>query len=198
MPPFVLYSRQWISHLELQKKMHSLRRKEVSWGIWCLKVKILMLCTYNVCECLSMSVCGSVYCIRGSFRCGFNFASQSSRKFPLQYMAIYSYENIRKIMKLSHHKFPHLLRNHKNVFTRNIWRIQYLFVTGVCNALWNPTLPSLMIFIIFSRLKYLLQKEEKEETVKFLLNVAFKVSFNFYIAGLLSCAYILGWVYFFL
>ena len=40
------------------------------------------------------------YCIRGNFRGGFifeNFASQTLRKFPFQYMSIYSNENIRKI-----------------------------------------------------------------------------------------------------
>ena len=42
-----------------------------------------------------------------------NFASQSSRKFLLQYMAIYSNENITKIMKLSHREYPHLVQNHE-------------------------------------------------------------------------------------
>ena len=54
------------------------------------------------------------YCIRGYFCGGFifaNSASQSSQKCPLQYMAIYSNENITKIMKLSHRKFPHLVQN---------------------------------------------------------------------------------------
>ena len=32
---------------------------------------------------------------------------ESSLKFPLQYMAIYSNQNIPKIVKLSHHKFPY-------------------------------------------------------------------------------------------
>ena len=60
-----------------------------------------------------MSSLGLHYCIRGYFRSGFifaNFASQSSRKIPLQYMAIYSNKNITKITKLSHHKFPHLVQ----------------------------------------------------------------------------------------
>ena len=47
-----------------------------------------------------------------------NFASQSSRKFPLQYMAIYSNENIKKITKLSRHKFPHLVQNRENICTQ--------------------------------------------------------------------------------
>ena len=41
------------------------------------------------------------YCTRGYFRGGFifaNFASQNSRKFPLQFMSIHSDENITKIM----------------------------------------------------------------------------------------------------
>ena len=54
-----------------------------------------------------------------------NFACQSSQKFPLQYMAIHSNENITKITKWSPHKFPHLVQNRKNICTQNIWRIQY-------------------------------------------------------------------------
>ena len=34
-----------------------------------------------------------------------------SRKFPLQFMSIYSNENIRKIMKLSPRELPHLVQN---------------------------------------------------------------------------------------
>ena len=69
------------------------------------------------------------YCIRGYFRGGFiyaNFASQSSQRFPLQYTAIYSNENIPKTVKLSHREFPHLhvCQNCENICTRNIWRIQ--------------------------------------------------------------------------
>ena len=63
-----------------------------------------------------------MYCIHGYF-CGdfifVNFVSQSSRKFPLQYMAIYSYENIKKNVKLSHHEFPHLVHNCESICTRN-------------------------------------------------------------------------------
>ena len=32
-------------------------------------------------------------------------------------MAIYSNENITKIVKLSHREFPHLVRNRKNIIT---------------------------------------------------------------------------------
>ena len=41
-------------------------------------------------------------CIHGYFRSGFVFASQSSQKFPLQYMAIYSNEKLKtsQILKL--------------------------------------------------------------------------------------------------
>ena len=53
------------------------------------------LCVHDACSvCLIM-----VYCIRGYFRGGFifaNFASQTSQKFPLQFMSIYSNENRRK------------------------------------------------------------------------------------------------------
>ena len=74
------------------------------------------------------------YCICGYFRGGFifaNFASQSSRKFPLQYMAIYSNENIPQTAKLSHHEFPHLVQNRENICTRqytmreNWWKIDW-------------------------------------------------------------------------
>ena len=51
--------------------------------------------------------------IRGGF-IFVNFASQSSRKFPLQFMSIYSNENIRKIVKLTPCKFPHLVQNREN------------------------------------------------------------------------------------
>ena len=41
-------------------------------------------------------------------------------------MSICSYENIRKIAKLSSREFPHLVKNRENICTRNyIWRIQY-------------------------------------------------------------------------
>ena len=61
---------------------------------------------------------GLIYCISGYFRGGFifaNFASPSSRKFPLQYKAIYSNENITKIAKLSTREFPQLVQNRKNI-----------------------------------------------------------------------------------
>ena len=60
-----------------------------------------------------------------------NFARQSSRKCPLQYMAIYSYENITKIAKSRHREYPHLVQNHENICTQNIWRIWYLLVSPV-------------------------------------------------------------------
>ena len=53
------------------------------------------------------------YCIRGYFRGGFIFASQTLRKFPLQFMSIHCNENIRKIAKLSPHEFPQLGQNHE-------------------------------------------------------------------------------------
>ena len=63
------------------------------------------------------------------FRSGFilvNFVSQSSRKFPLKYMASYIInKNITNITKLSHHEFPHLVQNCENICLPNIWRIQH-------------------------------------------------------------------------
>ena len=59
------------------------------------------------------------------FRGGFifaNFASQSSQKFPLLYMAI-SNENIAKIAKLSHREYIPF-SSWKYLYA-NIWRIQY-------------------------------------------------------------------------
>ena len=56
-----------------------------------------------------------------------NFASQTSQKFALQYMSIYSNENIRKITKLSPREFPHLVQNCENICMQNIWLIQYLY-----------------------------------------------------------------------
>ena len=38
-------------------------------------------------------------------------------------MSIYSNENIRKIVKLSPHKFPNLVQNRKNICSRKLWRI---------------------------------------------------------------------------
>ena len=54
-----------------------------------------------------------------------NFARQTSQNFPLQFMSIYSNENIRKIAKLSPREFPHLVQNCENICTRKLWRIQY-------------------------------------------------------------------------
>ena len=81
---------------------------------------------------VSLCVLGARYCIRGYFRGGFilaNFASQTLQKFPLQYMPIYSNENIRKIVKLSPCKFPHLVQNSENICTRKLWRIHVLYPT---------------------------------------------------------------------
>ena len=51
----------------------------------------------------------------------FSQVSPDSRKFQLQYMAIYSNENITKIVKLSHCEFAHLVQNCENICTQNIW-----------------------------------------------------------------------------
>ena len=83
-------------------------------------------------------ICHFIYCVRGYFRGGFiffYFASQTARKFPLQFMSIYSNENIRKITKLTPREFPHLVQNHENICTRKLWRIQYVLSDDVMNSL---------------------------------------------------------------
>ena len=75
----------------------------------------------------SVGVTMNKYCIhvRGGFIFA-NFASQSSQKFPLQYMAnVYSNGNITNIAKLSPREFPHLVQSRESICTRNIWRITY-------------------------------------------------------------------------
>merc|ERR1711911_1706 len=70
----------------------------------------------------------NTYCISGYFRVDFifaNFASRSSRKFPLQYKAIYSNEVITKIAKFCSREFPQLVKNRENIWTRKYWLIQY-------------------------------------------------------------------------
>ena len=55
----------------------------------------LCLITFHIKFCIAITC--YKYCIRGNFHCGFiftNFVSQSSRKFLLQYMAMYCYETI--------------------------------------------------------------------------------------------------------
>ena len=44
-----------------------------------------------------------------------------SQKCPLQFMSIYSNENIRKIVKLSPHKFLHLVQNLENYGVYSMW-----------------------------------------------------------------------------
>ena len=53
------------------------------------------------------------------------------KKFPLQFMSIYSNENIRKITKLTPREFLHLVQNHENICTRKLWRIQYVLSDDV-------------------------------------------------------------------
>ena len=48
-----------------------------------------------------------------------------SRKFPVQYMSIYSNENCRKIVKLTPRKFTHIVQNRENICTRKLWCIKY-------------------------------------------------------------------------
>ena len=49
---------------------------------------------------------------------------RTSHKFPLQFMSVYSNENISKITKLSPRKFPHLVQNRENICTQKLWRTQ--------------------------------------------------------------------------
>ena len=56
---------------------------------------------------------------------------QTSRKFPLQFMSIYSNENIRKIMKLSPCEFPHL----HSPKLQKLWRICRLYCILVYHSL---------------------------------------------------------------
>ena len=87
------------------------------------------------------------------FRSGFifaNFTSQTSRKFPLQFMSIYSNENLRKIMKLNPHKFSHLVQNCEIICTRKLWRIQYLYTVAGGWIGRGPPPPFFGRFFLFS------------------------------------------------
>ena len=71
-----------------------------------------------------MYICG--YFLMCGFICHeFTVRVRTLRKFPLQFMSIYSNQNIRKIMKLSPHEFPHLVQNRENICTQKLWHIQY-------------------------------------------------------------------------
>ena len=48
---------------------------------------------------------------------------RTSRKCPLQFMSIYSNENISKIAKLSPCEFPHLVQNRKIICMRKLCHI---------------------------------------------------------------------------
>ena len=78
-----------------------------------------------------------MYCICGYFRGGFifvNFTRQTSQKYPLQFMSIYSNENIRKIMKLSPRKFPHLVQNRENYGVYSIFCIYEIYLLSLINV----------------------------------------------------------------
>ena len=68
--------------------------------------------------------------LRGFYFC--EFRSQSSQKFALQYMAIYSNENITKILK-SHPEYPHLhvIQNCRSICMRFFF---YLWLYGISCA----------------------------------------------------------------
>ena len=57
---------------------------------------------------------------------------RNSRKYPLQFVSIYSNENISKITKLSPNEFLQLVKNHENNCTRKLWCIQYTWMNK-----WN-------------------------------------------------------------
>ena len=60
------------------------------------------------------------YCISCYFREGFIFAkARPSRKFPLQFMSIYSNDNIRKIAKLTTRELPQKSKNAKITVREN-------------------------------------------------------------------------------
>ena len=65
-----------------------------------------------------------------------NFVSQGSRKFPLQYMSIYSNENIRKLQNLSPHKFP------LSPKPRKYWRIQYIIISRYKTQEYKELVPA--------------------------------------------------------
>ena len=67
------------------------------------------------------TVQGINYCISRYFREGFisRFSrTRPSRKFPLQFMSIYSNDNISKIAKLTPRELPHLVQNRENNCTQ--------------------------------------------------------------------------------
>ena len=75
-------------------------------------------------------------CIRGYFHGGFifeNFASQTSRKFPLQFMSIHRNENIRKVAKLTLREFPHLAQNRENISVREYHGVYSINYNNACN-----------------------------------------------------------------
>ena len=77
---------------------------------------------------LSISDCLILY--TWLFLCWFyfrEFRESDLAKFPLQFMSIYSNGNIRKIAKLSPCEFLHLVQNRKNICTRKLWPIQYIW-----------------------------------------------------------------------
>ena len=54
-----------------------------------------------------------MYCTSWNFRSGFISRVKPSRKFPLQFMSIYSNDNISKIAKLTPRELPHLAKTAK-------------------------------------------------------------------------------------
>ena len=58
-----------------------------------------------------------------------------SQKCPLQCMSIYSNENIRKIVKLSPHKFLHLVQNRENYGVYSMWSRSALPVCTCCECM---------------------------------------------------------------
>ena len=60
------------------------------------------------------------YCMSWNFRGGFIFSRvKPSRKFPLQFMSIYSNDNISKIVKLTPRELPHLAKTAKITVREN-------------------------------------------------------------------------------
>ena len=82
---------------------------------------------------------GRYYCISCYFREGFISRisrSRPSRKFPLQFMSIYSNDNIRKIAKLTTRELPHLVQKREITVRENngLYSIDKLSQTGHLNS----------------------------------------------------------------
>ena len=72
-------------------------------------------------------------------------------------LPIYSDENFTKIMKLSHHEFPHLVQNRENISTRNIWHTYSSTVT----PRYNEVLGTMIITLLYQVSHYIRVKKQR-------------------------------------